>query len=95
MLKIVGIQRKSGEFQGNRYDNIMIHCINDESKPPCIAGGVCETLKVKYADLGAVFGGLISNDSDFRSLVGMAITPFYDRFGNVLKADISDYIERG
>ena len=95
MLKIVGIQRKSGDFQGIHYDNIMVHCINDDPKPACIAGGACESIKIKSEDVHQVFGGLISNDSDFRSLIGMAINPFYDRYGRVLKADVSDYVERG
>lgn len=95
MLKIVGVQRKTGEFQGIRYDNIMVHCINDDAKPACIAGGACESIKIKSEDVGRVFGGLVSNDSDFRSLIGMAIEPFYDRYGRVLQATITDYEERG
>ena len=95
MLKIVGIQRKSGDFQGIHYDNVLVHCLNDETKPPCIAGGACETIKIKAEEIGQVFGGLIANDSDYRSIIGMAIEPFYDRYGRVLKATISDYVERG
>lgn len=95
MLKIVGVQRKSGEFQGIHYDNIIVHVLNDDPKPPCIAGSTCESIKIKVVDVPSVFGGLISSDSDYRSLIGMAITPFFDRYGRVLKADISDYIERG
>lgn len=95
MLKVVGVQRKTGVYEGNNYDNLVLHCLNDETKPPCIAGAACEIVKVKFAEVGQVFGGLIKTDQDFRSLIGMAITPFYDRYGRVLRADISEYIERG
>lgn len=95
MLKIVGVQRKSGTYEGNAYDNIVLHCLNDDVKPPCIAGGACEVIKIKHAEIQQVFGGLVSTDEDFRSLIGQAVIPFYDRYGRVLRAEITDYIERG
>ena len=47
MLKIMGVQRQTGEFQGKQYDNIMLHCLNDQPSRPTIAGDVCETIKLK------------------------------------------------
>ena len=75
MLKIVGVQRKSGEFQGIHYDNIIVHVLNDDPKPPCIAGSTCESIKIKVVDVPSVFGGLISTDSDYRSLIGIHSPP--------------------
>jgi len=95
MLKIVGVQRKTGEYQGNHYDNIMIHCLQDECNPPCIAGSITEFIKIKYAELGQVFGGAMKTDNDFRALIGMQLIPFYDKFGRVLRAEVVDYVEKG
>lgn len=88
MYKIVGIQRKTGTFQGRDYDNINFHCLNDTPRMPTICGSVCEIFKIKYALIGQVFGGLISSDSDYRDLIGMVIVPFYDQYGNVIRAEI-------
>lgn len=95
MLKIVGVQRMGGEFQGKPYDNLYLHCLNDAPSKPTIAGDVCETLKIKWAEKSQVFGGLVETDSDLRALIGSAATPFYDRFGRVLRVEIGDYISRG
>ena len=46
MLNIIGVQRKIGEFQGKEYDNIMIHCQDDNPSTPTICGNTCEVLKV-------------------------------------------------
>lgn len=95
MLKIVGVQRVSGDFNGNHYDNINFHVLNDAPSRPTIAGSTCEIIKVKTADIPAVFGGLISTDPDYRSVIGMALNVFYDRYGRVINATVSDYKERG
>lgn len=94
MYKIVGIQRKTGNWQGRDYDNINFHCLNDTPSTPTIAGSVCEIIKVKHALINQVFGGLITNDSDYRDLIGMEIIPFFDRYANVVRAEIKT-IERG
>lgn len=95
MLKIVGIQRKSGTFQNREYDNINFHVLNDSPSTPTICGYTCEIIKVKRANIQQVFSGLISNDSDYRGLIGMALVPYFDRYANVIRAEITDYIERG
>lgn len=94
MLKIVGVSRQSGEFQGNHYDNLYLHCLNDAPSKSTIAGDVCEVLKIRFSECGQVFGGLVSNDSDLRALIGSAATPFYDRFGRVIRLEVSDYISK-
>ena len=95
MLKIVGIQRKTGNFQGRDYDNTNFHCLNDSPHTPTICGSVCEILKIKTALINQVFGGLVSNDSDYRDMIGLAIVPYYDQYGNVIRAEVTEYKERG
>lgn len=90
MLRIVGVQKKAGEFQGKQYDNIMLHCLNNEPSTPTIAGDVCETIKLKTSEIGYSLGGFVKNDSDFRALIGMGCVPFYDRYGRCIRCDIVD-----
>ncbi len=90
MFKVMGIQRKTGEFQGNHYDNIMLHCLNDSPSVPTMAGDVCEVVKIKAANLGNVFAGAVKNDKDLRDLVGLTIYPYFDRYGTVNRVDIID-----
>lgn len=94
MLKIVGVQRLGGEFNGKPYDNLYLHCLQDAPNKPTIAGVTCETVKLKWSEMYSIFGGLVQNDNDLRGLVGMAFNPFYDRFGRVIRAEVTDYIPK-
>lgn len=88
MLIVKGVQRKSGEFQGNKYDNIVLHCLNDNPSTPTICGGACEMVKIKSHLVSEVFSGLVNNDADFRDLMEQPIQVFYDRFGNALQINL-------
>lgn len=88
MLTIIGVQRKTGEFQGREYDNIMIHCSEDNPSTPTICGNVCETLKVKTSSIREAFDGLVTCDSDWRELVGQKIRPYFDRYGKVIRCEL-------
>lgn len=90
MLICKGVQRKTGEFQGNKYDNVMLHCLNTTPSSPCIAGDACETIKIKSAEVYQVFGGLIKTDADWRELIDQAIQPFYDRYGRAVQVQLVD-----
>lgn len=90
MLKIMGVQRQTGEFQGKQYDNIMLHCLNDQPSRPTIAGDTCETIKLKTSEIPYSLGGYVKNDSDYRALIGMGCVPFFDRYGRCIKCDIVD-----
>lgn len=94
MLILKGVQRKTGVFQGNSYDNIMLHCLDstpfssDSSRLLC--GCVCESIKVRSSEVRNVFGGLISSDSDFESLLGCVLAVSYDRYGRPVQISVSD-----
>jgi hypothetical protein len=92
MLKIVGIQRKTGTYEGNKYDNIMIHCLENNPSTPTICGDVCQSIKIKSHLVHEVFGGLVNNDADFRDLLGCFIMPYYNQFKTCIKVEI---IEKG
>lgn len=90
MLKLIGVQRKYGTYEGKEYDNVMLHCINDNPSTPTVAGDACEIVKVKARMVREVFGGLISTDHDWRELIGSTLEVFYDRYGNAQKVSILD-----
>lgn len=86
MLKIIGIQRKRGEFKGVPYDNYMLHCTEtapySSDSSQMIAGFTVERVKVKAHNLSSVFDGLVGCESDLAALVGSSIRIAYDRFQN-------------
>ncbi len=91
MLTVQGITRKKGEYEGIAYDNIYLHCLNDYVAPKNhITGQTCEILKVKAAQVGEVFGGVIKTDADWRDLVGCKINAYYDRYGNAQQISFVD-----
>lgn len=92
MLKIIGVQRKKGVYEGNSYDNVMLHCTettpysSDNSR--LIAGYTVERVKVKAHQVNQVFGGLVGCDADLADLVGASIRVSYDRFQNPVSISI-------
>lgn len=90
MLIIKGVQRQTGTYEGKQYDNILLHCLNNNPANPTICGDVCETIKIKTQLVSEVFGGLVNNDNDFRALMDQPIIAFYDRFSRVQKVDLID-----
>lgn len=90
MLTVKGVQRKTGKFEGNNYDNYYLHCLNDSPSKPAIAGSVCEVIKIKANQLVDVFSGQIRTDDDWRSLVGVKIRPFYDQYGTATLIQLVD-----
>lgn len=94
MLKIIGIQRKKGTYEGNDYDNIMLHCTEttpyESASSKLLAGYTVERVKVKAHQVNQVFGGLVGCDQDLIALVGSCISVSYDRFQNPVNIRIVD-----
>lgn len=92
MLKVIGIQRKQGVFNGNSYDNYMLHCMeltpysSDSSR--LIAGFTCETVKIKAHMLSSVFRGLVGCEADLAALVGSTLSVSYDRYQNANNIEV-------
>lgn len=95
MLTLIGVQRKTGNYEGNAYDNFNLHCINDAPPNPTICGNICEVVKLKANRVRDAFGGLVANDNDWRSLIGSRIRVSYDRYGSAERIEIVEDNERG
>lgn len=90
MISLIGVQRKSGTYEGHEYDNVILHCLNDNPNVPTICGEACEVVKVKARQVRDVFGGLVTNDSEWRELIGKHLSISYDRYANPQKIEIID-----
>lgn len=94
MLKVIGVQRKQGVYNGNSYDNYLLHCMeltpysSDSSR--LIAGFTCETVKIKAHMLSTVFRGLVSCEADLAALIGATLSISYDRYQNANNIEIVD-----
>lgn len=78
--KIVGIEKKKGEYQGHPWENFYFHCelLNPENPP--IAGIVVKSIKVGNKDI-ANFSQGYTVDS---SMIGRIFTPLYDEYTNLV-----------
>lgn len=88
MLQIISLKHKTGSYEGNQYDNYVIHAVDyDSENKALIFGPDTEDIKIK-ADLFAM--ELKRNISMLNSpsvkrvedIEGLLIVPIYNKFGN-------------
>lgn len=75
MVRVLGWERKSGIYEGNQYDNHVLHCVTDEKSVGWVAGDLTFTLKIKTADFSLVF------DKNIKP--GDQVDIQYNRYGRV------------
>lgn len=77
-MKIVGVGRSSGNYEGHDYDNFIVHALENDKN---VTGQRANIVKVKadvfHRDLSAVA------DADMSKLLGLMVEFAYDRFGKV------------
>lgn len=80
MLEIVGVTEAQGEYQGQKYHNLVLHTCEpfDVEKG---YGQVTDRLKLKWENAVEL---LNSVKGDKSLLVGLSIQPIYNKFGNVI-----------
>lgn len=71
-MKVVGIERKKGTYEGREYDNIVLTCLAPYPEKKEALGQFAETVKVKY---------LVFEETDID--IGDDITVNYNKFGQV------------
>lgn len=86
-MKVVGLIQKKGTFEGRDYNNLMIHCTYIDRANSSAVGELTTALKVKVANIDAVFGRKMS-DKDIDALIGKEIAAYYNRFGVVDRIEI-------
>jgi len=80
-MVVIGIVRKSGEYEGQPYDNFVFHCVYPADLKNSV-GNLTEAVKVKYSKITECFGKHLT-DNDVYSLVGEDLVFGYDKYGHV------------
>lgn len=85
MLKVVGLIERKGNYQGNDYHNVILHCTKEDSNA---IGELTEVVKLRHGRLSEIFGKQ-TNLTDLVDLIGQTIYVYYDRFQNVQSVMLS------
>jgi hypothetical protein len=81
MLKIVGVARRSGIYEGSAYDNLMLYTTKafESGKG---TGLEVKIIKVKFSVLCEIFGKQLS-EKEIANFVGNEAVFYYDEYKNV------------
>lgn len=85
-LTVIGVQQKTGTYQGVTYDNYVLHCTREDENA---FGVVSEQVKIKSKSVSDVFGSSMSN-ADWNELIGKKVRVFYNKYGNADEVRIID-----
>ena len=80
-MKIIGVEEKSGNFQGNDYHNIVFHC-TEPFKSEKGTGLRTESIKVKYVIISENLGKPLTA-KEIAAFAGQDANFYYDKFNNV------------
>lgn len=78
-MKVIGIETKSGEYQGRKYENIILHVA---VKSCDIAGVSTNQIKVKSSRLADILS------CDLKDIYEKNIDVYYDEYRNVCRIDV-------
>lgn len=81
---VKGISRKSGEFEGNAYDNIYLNCIVPANETT-LCGELVEAFKMKVFAFNAACD---RQKVDFSDLLGCQVRIIYGKYNKVDDFDI-------
>ena len=81
-MKVIGIARQQGEYEGRRYDNFLLYCSTDPSNGTTYIGGYCPNMKVKVKS--NIMSDCVNLDQ-VANLVGHDVDFYYDSYKNVCK----------
>ncbi len=70
MYEIIGIEVRKGVYEGNAYDNTILHCTYTKENAENLDGLCVSSLKIKTALCPAV-------------KLGDSVDPLYDKYGNI------------
>ncbi len=88
-MTVIGLKRKSGEFQGKPYDNFFVDvAISDPANETIIAGCNVAEFKIRadnfLSAMGRNIGALNSpNVKEAKDIIGLLFLPAYSEFKGV------------
>ena len=89
MLTVISVKDSQGVYQDKQYHNFNVYGLNsDTTNPKVVAGGEVEVMKIKADDFVAILNRNIGalnapNIKKVEDIIGLYITPVYNRWGNV------------
>lgn len=85
-MKIVGLERKTGDFEGTKYDNVTFHCVEPYEEGKGI-GSRTKSYKVKWKVLIENFGKELT-ERELTALVGQTAEFYFNEYKAVTLVDI-------
>ena len=86
-LKILNCKRKTGEYEGRKYDNVVFCAIDENStNRQLLFGPDVENLKIKADDFSVSFARnaeTLDYVNTVQDMQGLFIIPVYDKYGNM------------
>ncbi len=76
MYTIIGIEKREGVYEGNAYNNTILHCTYTKENAENVQGLCVTTLKIKTALCPSV-------------KLGDGVDPLYDKYGNVAHLSVT------
>ena len=84
-VKVIGVGRSSGEYEGYKYDNYVLHCV--EPGPKGWIGERTFVAKVPERVFTADVMSLVDGNVD--KLIGVPVDLIYNRFGKIVGVKIA------
>ena len=75
MYTIIGIEKREGVYEGNAYNNTILHTTYTKENTRGVNGLCVATLKIKTANCPPLS-------------LGDCVVPLYDKYGNVVYLDV-------
>lgn len=80
-FKVIGIEKKSGTYEGHPYENIVLHVVS--SDPANIAGEKTRVFKFKARQQDEILHGVSLN-----SLLGKTINVYFNAFQQIVSVNV-------
>lgn len=80
MLKVIGVKKQEGEYNGNPYKNYVIYVVDSDNQTNTVVGLCPSTIKVKQE--------FLNNICDAKDLYQKEIEVYYNSYGHVAKFEI-------
>ena len=84
-MKVVGVGRSSGEYEGYKYDNFLLHGLEDGGKD--WVGQRAVICKVPASVFNADVSPVV--DADLTKLLGAKVECMYNKYGKVISVRLS------
>ncbi|MBQ8433019.1 MAG: hypothetical protein IJX28_09070 [Clostridia bacterium] len=76
MYTIIGIEKREGVYEGNAYNNTILHTTYTKVNAGNTIGLCVATLKIKTANCPVI-------------ALGDCVDPLYDKYGNIVHLNVS------